>query len=642
MGYFRRRQAAPSPPQCPDMSMTSLPLDWEALAQWMHDESSATSVAYHDIDCVWTLAHALYEAVDTCPVDVSIFHGLTHASTMPFLAAQQNHGHFYATFTILVTILERALYDLYALLHDGPKSNMILRDLLHSPELERRLPPGYMHVLHVLFLPSGLNIRNLVWHGFLAPFELPPCLNALLFALLADPCLQHPSTSAKLLQQLPSMDSEWTRTALNGFKLSAGIVLPATPTNLHPAIAHVMVVKSRWGLIRHAMAAYTAGQSLMCLFVAIPVLEHILRCEFVSQNAPAVPSGMQSAQLKQYYSTLDGFGQRHQHQVLLARDLFTSNHEVQGSDLLTNRLYETLPRGVLEVCLDLFMAATGPNIRAKLCHGELSLDSLVSSQCLPSTDIITDDSMTSTDICAGLVMAVLLEILYPHEQPATRFQVSLASYDCIFHPYNALKRSLDTIDATLQAWDTLLASFAYTTSPSETVAGHIEWTWTALTSVTTAHPTVQFTDKAHRMIPSQLPTSPWDSKTMQFNSIPDGLVILSGFLQTLSKALATNHCPRSRFLVGQDYSAYREPHGDNLELPRLNLATVHNLPAAACMLAILEACRTLLAKFTARLLALQDFVVHGTARTSHRRSLVNLVLMAPSITRIIRLAAAIV
>jgi len=73
-----------------------------------------------------------------------------------------------------------------------------------------------------------------------------------------------------------------------------------------------------------------------------------------------------SAQLKQYYSTLDGYGQRHQHQVLLDRTL-------HGETSHQNKLYQTMPRVALEAMLDLFMAATGPNVRAKLCHGEANL-----------------------------------------------------------------------------------------------------------------------------------------------------------------------------------------------------------------------------------------------------------------------------
>ena len=38
----------------------------------------------------------------------------------------------------------------------------LLRDILISPELEHDLPLSAIRVLQTLFLPSGLNLRNLI------------------------------------------------------------------------------------------------------------------------------------------------------------------------------------------------------------------------------------------------------------------------------------------------------------------------------------------------------------------------------------------------------------------------------------------------------------------------------------------------
>ncbi|ETV99007.1 hypothetical protein H310_08480 [Aphanomyces invadans] len=592
------------------------------------DDELSTGVSFRGIDCVWTLAHAVHAAMEHDSVEVTIHSSLTHASVVPFVVDQLRHGHFYASFTILVTILERALYDQYAALHKGQKSNMILRDLLHSPTLHKHLPRGYMQVLHVLFLPSGLNIRNLVWHGFLAPFELPGCLNSLLLVLLADPCLQRDGcrrVAEQRTQHLPSMHParvQWT------WATFSDIALPASPTkDMCPSYA--MVVKSRWGLLHEAMAAFASGRSLWSLFLAIPVLEHLVRCEFVVQNAPAVPTAMQFAQLKQYYSTLDGFGQRHQHQVLLARELFLPNAD---KDEMHNRLYESLPHSVLAACLDLFMAAAGPNIRAKLCHGELSLDTLHASPGYTSPD------MTSLDVCAGLVLAVLVEILVPGSLLYTGSP--LDSYECRFHPYNMVLQSLEQFEATLTTWIDMQPAFSYTASPSPAHADQAIWEWTAMNPASiSAAATIQFTDKRSRMLSTA--TLAWDGSTTQFDSIPDAVATLLALLEKLSVSLATNHGSASRYLNHRSRDI-QPSTTRSLELPRLNLITFHALPASACMLAVLDACQRLLNHSMARLRALRDVVVQGTARTSHRRSLVNQVLMAPCLSHIARLTGAIV
>ena len=44
----------------------------------------------------------------------------------------------------------------------------------------------------------------------------------------------------------------------------------------------------------------------------------------------------------------------------------------QQNDQL-NQLHSELLSWVLHICTDLFMVGAGPNVRAKLCHGELQL-----------------------------------------------------------------------------------------------------------------------------------------------------------------------------------------------------------------------------------------------------------------------------
>jgi hypothetical protein len=109
------------------------------------------------------------------------------------------------SFGVAITVLERNLYEIYAasaaiatapLLTATPVSspavessstvsstprsnastaaNMILRDLLLSSELRDALPPNCVSWLRVLFSPKGLNLRNIVWHGFIAPHQFPP------------------------------------------------------------------------------------------------------------------------------------------------------------------------------------------------------------------------------------------------------------------------------------------------------------------------------------------------------------------------------------------------------------------------------------------------------------------------------------
>ncbi|XP_043312926.1 endoplasmic reticulum membrane-associated RNA degradation protein isoform X6 [Cervus canadensis] len=73
----------------------------------------------------------------------------------------------------LTSCLERALGDVYLLI--GKDCPFLLRDLLASEELAQVFGQSVMDVLKVFVgSPRGLNLRNVLWHGFAAPQEVPP------------------------------------------------------------------------------------------------------------------------------------------------------------------------------------------------------------------------------------------------------------------------------------------------------------------------------------------------------------------------------------------------------------------------------------------------------------------------------------
>ncbi|XP_020736260.2 endoplasmic reticulum membrane-associated RNA degradation protein isoform X5 [Odocoileus virginianus] len=73
----------------------------------------------------------------------------------------------------LTSCLERALGDVYLLI--GKDCPFLLRDLLASEELAQVFGQPVMDVLQVFVgSPRGLNLRNVLWHGFAAPPEVPP------------------------------------------------------------------------------------------------------------------------------------------------------------------------------------------------------------------------------------------------------------------------------------------------------------------------------------------------------------------------------------------------------------------------------------------------------------------------------------
>ncbi|XP_025050719.1 endoplasmic reticulum membrane-associated RNA degradation protein isoform X3 [Alligator sinensis] len=84
----------------------------------------------------------------------------------------------------LTSCLERALGDVFLLI--GKDCPFLLRDLLASQELAGVFGRSVMNVLRVFIgSPRGLNLRNILWHGFASPQEIPVKYCSMLLFLTA-------------------------------------------------------------------------------------------------------------------------------------------------------------------------------------------------------------------------------------------------------------------------------------------------------------------------------------------------------------------------------------------------------------------------------------------------------------------------
>ncbi|CAM9776186.1 unnamed protein product, partial [Ectocarpus sp. 8 AP-2014] len=370
--------------------------------------------------------------------------------------AESSEEQVYVALCVCLTILERALYDIYrkgvshannnyrsvgeehrsdsALAHeessevkedaegiDGRGGSlgtpaMILRDLIATPEVKAALPEQLVAILRLLLLPMGFNVRNLVWHGFLAPCELPRELASLVLvvtlSISADSSPEgetgdvarfgeppelssrklplSPPTLPKTAPQLDRSSSAAAWWELDSFddRLACPRALASAVECLlnaqHRDELKTLVRRSAFvlpGREKLTMLALRAlggerdaqgdddeeegngGGSAFFLVAVLPVLEHGLRVLFSCANDSP---GHMFAHAQRYYSTLDGFGQRARHQLLL-------DQEMSGCPDRPNLLLSALGPGMSACLLDLFMMSAGPNLRGKVAHGEIDV-----------------------------------------------------------------------------------------------------------------------------------------------------------------------------------------------------------------------------------------------------------------------------
>jgi hypothetical protein len=113
-------------------------------------------------------------------------------------------------------------------------------------------------------------------------------------------------------------------------------------------------------LTQCAVKELADGRPLCFMVLVLPVLEQAIRRLFAEvHQCPHILV----AQDRMLFSTLDGFGQRNKHQVLLDPHVLSSGEE--------NGIFKLFSNGITKCLLDQFMCSSGPCVRGKLSHGEI-------------------------------------------------------------------------------------------------------------------------------------------------------------------------------------------------------------------------------------------------------------------------------
>ena len=177
-----------------------------------------------------------------------------------------------------------------------------------------------------LFSPRELNLRNLLWHGFMVPSEVDTRHAALLLLLV-----MHTSSSiaslgraTDALQQSPRhlwmpcgadaifVEAQWL---LIDERAKSYFPLPPSDGCCAVCLASPFCRPGFASTLRRALASYRRGAHARFAVLALPMLEAGLRWLFVRANPSDATLG--DAHVGEYFSTLDGYGQRAKHQLLL-------------------------------------------------------------------------------------------------------------------------------------------------------------------------------------------------------------------------------------------------------------------------------------------------------------------------------------
>ncbi|XP_039248767.2 endoplasmic reticulum membrane-associated RNA degradation protein-like [Styela clava] len=331
--------------------------------------------------------------------------------------------------------LERALGD--ACVSLGGTCPFLLRDLLLDDGLWKLFGANRMKLLQVLIgNPHGINLRNLVWHGFLGPAEIPHVFVSLLLCIcesLASVLNLHEDK----IQQRPLISDSYPMQLFRD-RLQCTSLLKDVD-KIWRCISDSHICPVLWPFLEESFNLYAQKEFGDCVTLIIPCFETWLRILFAQSND--CEERILTAESSSLYTTLD---------EILAQ------HLDDGSE---NRIRFVLGDEIMMVLMDLFVLQDGVRIRDRLSHGEMSL-AIIKSQIASVLICLTLRvlwCLTREQKWNTLDEAALGECLEDgtHEDCflkrfATSFDNQLKGYCSLFHPLNIAKRSYLKSKATIE------------------------------------------------------------------------------------------------------------------------------------------------------------------------------------------------
>ncbi|XP_016068423.1 PREDICTED: endoplasmic reticulum membrane-associated RNA degradation protein isoform X3 [Miniopterus natalensis] len=310
----------------------------------------------------------------------------------------------------LTSCLERSLGDVFLLV--GKECPFLLRDLLASAELAQVFGQSVMNVLTVFIgSPRGLNLRNVLWHGFAAPQEVPPQYCSMMVLLTAglgqllEAYLQQTGCTVACRPLITLTDSE----DLVVFPDVTHEVLSVLEEVMKKSSFILRIMLPYWEV---ALIKFKSHRFADCAMLLLTQLETGLRNLFATVNR--CPKRRLTAESTALYTTFD---------EMLAKHL---------NDGEINQLPLFLGEPTMEFLWDFLNHQEGPRVRDHLSHGEVSLPAFpkgVTGQLLAFSLVLllrfVDDDPASVF----------------KEKAAVKSLVSLADgYSARFHPVALLKK----------------------------------------------------------------------------------------------------------------------------------------------------------------------------------------------------------
>ncbi|XP_067391978.1 endoplasmic reticulum membrane-associated RNA degradation protein isoform X3 [Emydura macquarii macquarii] len=399
----------------------------------------------------------------------------------------------------LTSCLERALGDVFLLI--GKDCPFLLRDLLASHELAAVFGQSEMNVLRVFIgSPYGLNLRNILWHGFASPQEIPAKYCSVLLFLtagLGQLLRRYLLQTETILVHRPYI----AFTNLQELDIFPDINHEALSLTEELAKRSSFVLKTMLSFWVAALTAFRQHRYADCVILLLPQLENGLRLLFTTVNK--CPNRLLTAESSSLYTTFD---------EMLTKQL---------NDKEINQLPLILGEPAMEFLWDFLNHQEGPRVRDHLSHGEINLNEFpreIANQIL---------AFSVTLLCR---FSEEEEASALKEYTVIKSLISCAScYRSRFHPIARLKKQVLECMKSISSWPELPIV------PEEQIQEI-----TGLERSTETSPCISMTTEILSQLQHHLPQNCYILDDLVNNLLTEKLLI-----ELCSMHICTLYCPRS-------------------------------------------------------------------------------------------------
>ncbi|GBC19190.2 endoplasmic reticulum membrane-associated RNA degradation protein [Rhizophagus irregularis DAOM 181602=DAOM 197198] len=294
---------------------------------------------------------------------------------------------------IVISNLERLLGDIIYSLHDDTSIiPLLIRDLLIAPSLVLLLGEEMIFFLRcIIGPPNSMNLRNVLWHGFISPHEFLKvpvkwyCALILIITMSICNIVRHKGVIG-LLKKRNNVNfkrfyyltdnaddrNAYISTEKNFDELYECVMYghASPPQYPHHMILEFLLFKNFFVIPRTyptwlCSFRYLSNNQVLLFFVlALPLLEHCLRRIYVCVNKDVQEHRMCTVETGEYFLTLD---------IILGEKVawaFCGIKEEKQEEEQINEIYSELGGGIMDLLLDLFVHVDGPRLRDRVAHGE--------------------------------------------------------------------------------------------------------------------------------------------------------------------------------------------------------------------------------------------------------------------------------